>query len=216
MKSSSRYSRAHSAAGHEAPFPPNPSGKPYVRGAGPEMPVGKSPRRTLVFRLTPAVLTSTTTSSSFGLATGRSSPRSTSGRPYSDAVMTCAGYPLLGSLGTVVVVSRVRRHYQQSQRATDYPASRFTRAVKTVGSRVAADTIRDRTAGSTSNTRPATRLRTFCRSGPARPRRRRRARPSRRPLPPRPGVRRATPFAALHARRRIETPRGRCDVRRDN
>ena len=32
-------------------------------------------------------------------------------------------------------------------RATGYSASRLTRAVKTVGSRVAAGTIRDRTAG---------------------------------------------------------------------
>src|SRR4029077_14798931 len=50
---------------------------------------GTNPRRTLVsMRLMPAAFTSTTTSSRFGFGTGRSSTRSTSAGPYSDAVMT--------------------------------------------------------------------------------------------------------------------------------
>ena len=43
--------------------------------------------------------------------------------------------------------TRSRAALLRLTRATGYSASRLTRAVKTVGSRVAAGTIRDRTAG---------------------------------------------------------------------
>ena len=59
-------------------------------------------------RFRPAAFTSMTTSSRFGFGTGRSSMRSTSVDPYSDAVTTLTSAPF-ASPGTTAATSRIGR-----------------------------------------------------------------------------------------------------------